>query len=87
MAKTQEQSNGYFPIVKTTAEEHNPVKILNYIFNNCSADDNADEANIEDQTTQILREKKNTTMVSHFSITMPKFETIPVQHCHFKVPS
>lgn len=26
-------------------------KILNYIFNNCSADDNADEANIEDQTT------------------------------------
>lgn len=30
---------------------------LNYIFNNSSADDNADEANIEDQTTYILREK------------------------------
>lgn len=26
-------------------------------------------------------------MVSHFSETMPKFEAIPVQHCHFKVPS
>lgn len=45
-------------------------------------------ANIEDQTTEILGGKKtNTIMVSHFSETMPKFEAIPVQHCHFKVPS
>ncbi len=51
--RRQEQSNlfSHFLHVKTPAEEHNPVKILNYIFNNCFAEDNADEANIVDQTT------------------------------------
>lgn len=44
-------SQTYFLHVKTPAEKHNPVKIFNYIFNNCFAADNADEANIEDQTT------------------------------------